>query len=150
MYKRLIPTKDSSLDPFQNIGKITDGIAFRQKTSWLGGCNENGFKTICLLTQKKFSPVEMSLGEYLCAMFFDDECNKIINFHLEKEPNANRCFVFGFSCTVDTDVQFHLLVLDIIEYIGKCLGSKFYVDDATGYLEHRSEELLEKYIKEHR
>ncbi len=149
MFKRLIATKDTSLDPFQNIGRITDGIAFRQKNSWLGGCNENGFNTICVLAQKKFAPVQMSLGDRVCAMFFDEECEKIVSLFLEKEENANRSFVLGFSNTVDTDVQFHLLVLDIIEYIGKSLGSKFYVDDATGYLEHQSMELLEKYIEEH-
>lgn len=150
MLKRLVSTKDTSLDPFQEIGRQKDGIVFRQKTSWLGGCNENGFKTVCFLIRKKCEPLGFSYDERLCYMFFDKDLTKTVSFFLEKEPKANRCFMFGSSVTVDTDADFHLLVLDIAEYAAKSLGSKFYVDDATGYLEHGSRELLEKYMQEHR
>ena len=92
----------------------------------------------------------MSLGDCLCYMCFDEDVTKTISLFLEKELNAKRCFVIGEASTVNTDTEFHLLVLDIVEYIAKSLGSKFYVDDATGYLEHGSVELLEKYIEEHR
>ena len=40
-----------------------------------------------------------------------------------------------------------MFALDVASYISKQIGCKFYVDDATGFLEHNSVDKLKEYIK---
>jgi len=43
--------------------------------------------------------------------------------------------------------DFHIFALNVVCYIAKNIGCKFYVDDATLYLEHQSVDELKEYIK---
>ena len=77
----------------------------------------------------------------------DPDEKKWIFLSLEKERNSNHHFLYGESHTIFAGAEFHLFALEIVGYIAKNLGCKFYVDDATGYLEHGSKEKLEQYIE---
>ena len=54
--------------------------------------------------------------------------------------------IYGKSHTVYTDFEFRIFALNVVSYISKQIGCKFFVDDATEYLEHRSIEKLKQYI----
>ena len=66
---------------------------------------------------------------------------------MKKERNSNHYFIYGESHTVYANAEFHLFSLDVVSYISKQIGCKFYVDDATGFLEHKSVDKLKEYIE---
>ena len=145
--KNLISSKDNSIQPNGAIGKQKCGIIFWQKTGFLRHCNYIGFQSMIALINKKFSPSNIqNHGEY-CFIQFDNNDEKIIYLSLKQEPNSKHSFIYGESLTVYVDSKFHMLSLDIVSYIGKQIGCKFFVDDATGFLEHRSTEKLDEYIE---
>ena len=145
--KNLIPSKDNSIQPNGAIGKQKCGIIFWQKTGFLRHCNYIGFQSMIALINKKFSPSNIqNNGEY-CFIQFDNNDEKIIYLSLKQEPNSKHCFIYGESHTVYADSRFHIFALNVVSYIGKQIGCKFFVDDATDFLEHRSTEKLDEYIE---
>lgn len=145
--KNLIFSKDNSIEPNGVIGIQKYGIIFWQKTGFLRHCNELGFQSIISLIKKKYSPTSVRTNGNVCFVQFDNDDKKMIFLSLKKERNSKHCFIYGESHTVYADSGFHLFALEIVSYIAKNIGCKFYVDDATGYLEHRSKEKLEQYIE---
>ncbi len=144
--KNLIPSKDNSIQPNGAIGKQKCGIIFWQKTGFLRHCNYLGFQSMITLINKKFSPSDIQNNGECCFLQFDNDDEKIVYLSLKKERDSNHCFIYGESHTVYVDADFHIFALKIVSYIGKQIGCKFFVDDATGYLEHRSAEKLDEYI----
>ena len=144
--KNLIFSQDNSIDPNGAIGLQKCGIIFWQKTGFLRHCNQLGFQSIITLIDKKFSPTNIQHNGDTCFIQFDNDDNKIIYLSLKKERNSNHYFVYGESHTVYTNAEFHLLSLDVVNYISKQIGCKFYVYDATRFLEHYSIEKLKDYI----
>jgi len=105
-----------------------------------------GFQSIITLINKKFSPTNIQNYGDTCFFEFDNDDNKTIFLSLKKERNSNHYFVYGESHTVYTNAEFHLFSLDVVSYISKQIGCKFYVDDATRFLEHNSIDKLKDYI----
>lgn len=148
--KNLIFTKDNSIEPNGAIGIQKCGIIFWQKTGFLRHCNQLGLKSIVALINKKFSPSSIDAScDNIYFIYFDNDEEKTIYLTLKKERNSKHLFIYGESHTVYADAEFHILALEIVSYIAKQIGTKFFVDDATGYLEHRSKDQLEQYIKEY-
>ena len=144
--KNLISSKDNSIQPNGAIGKQKCGIFFWQKTGFLRHCNYLGFQSIITLISKKFSPSNIQNNGESCFFQFDNDDKKIIYLSLKKEPNSKHYFIYGESHTVYADSKFHILALDVASYIGKQIGCKFFVDDATDFLEHQSIDKLDEYI----
>ena len=145
--KNLICSNDNSIEPNGAIGIQTCGIIFWQKTGFLRHCNELGFQTIMELVKRKFAPTSVQKSENCFFFTFDNDDEKIIFVSLKQEKKSKHFFIYGESHTAYTDVAFHIFALNVVSYIAKQIGCKFYVNDATGYLENRSVEQLEKYIK---
>ena len=145
--KNLISSKDNSIQPNGAIGKQKCGIIFWQKTGFLRHCNYIGFQSMITLINKKFSPSNIQNHGESCFIQFDNSDEKIIYLSLKQKPNSKHCFIYGESHTVYADSKFHMLALDVVSYIGIQIGSKFFVDDATDILEHRSTEKLDEYIE---
>lgn len=145
--KRLIFSKDNSINPNSAIGIQKCGIIFWQKTSFLCHCNERGFRFIVNLIKKEYSPTFVQIDGNDCFIKFDNDEKKVIFLSLKKERNSNHKFIYGESHTAFVNAEFHLFILEIVSYIAKNIGCKFYVDDATGFLEHGLREKLEQYIK---
>ena len=144
--KNLIFSQDNSIEPNGAIGLQKCGIIFWQKTGFLRHCNELGFQSIITLINKKFLPTNIQNYGDTCFIQFDNDDNKIIFLSLKKERNANHYFIYGESHTVYANAEFHLFSLDVVSYISKQIGCKFYVDDATKFLEHHSVDKLQEYI----
>ena len=142
----LIFSRDNSIEPNGAIGLQKCGIIFWQKTGFLRHCNELGFQSIITLSKKKFSPTSVSVNGNVCLFEFDDDERKTIYISLKKEKESNHFYIYGESHTVYAGVDFHIFSLDFVDYIAQQIGCKFYVDDATQYLEHRSVEKLRQYI----
>jgi hypothetical protein len=147
--KNLICSNDNSIEPNGAIGIQTCGIIFWQKTGFLRRCNELGFQTIIELVKRKFAPTSVQKGENCFFLTFDNDDKKIIFVSLKQEKKSKHHFIYGESHTAYTDVDFHIFALNFVSYISRQIGCKFYVNDATGYLENRSDEQLEKYIKKY-
>ena len=145
--KKLIFSKDNSIEPNGTIGIQKCGIIFWQKTGFLRHCNELGFQSMIILIKNKYSPTSVQIDGNVCFIHFDNDAKKMIFLSLKKERNSKHCFIYGESHTVYADAEFHLFALEVVTYIAKNIGCKFYVDDATGYLEHGSKEKLEQYIE---
>lgn len=143
--KNLIPYKDHSIEPRGAIGTQKFGIVFWQKTGFLRHCNHLGFQSMITLIQKKFSPTDIQNHGEHCFLQFDHHEDKVIYLALKKESDSKHYFIYGEAQTVYTDVEFHILTLNVISYISKQIGCKFFVNDATGYLEHRSIEKWNEY-----
>ena len=146
--KNLIFSRDNSIEPNGTIGLQKCGIVFWQKTGFLRHCNELGFHSIVTLIKKKFSPTSVQLNRNVCFIQFDNDEEKMIFLMLKNERKSNNYFIYGESHTVYAGAEFHLFALNVVSYIAKQIGCKFYVDDATEYLKHRSKEQLEQYIKD--
>ena len=144
--KNLISSKDNSIQPNGAIGKQKCGIIFWQKTGFLRHCNYLGFQSMITLISKKFSPSNIQNNGESCFFQFDNDDKKIIYLSLKKETNSKHYFIYGESHTVYADSKFHILALDVASYIGKQIGCKFFVDDATDFLEHQSIDKLDEYI----
>ena len=144
--KNLIASKDNSMEPNGAIGKQKCGIIFWQKTGFLRHCNDLGFQAVITLLNKHFSPTHIQNHGESCFIQFDNDEKKTIYLSLKKERDSKHCFIYGESHTVYADADFHIFALKIVSYIGKQLGCKFFVDDATDYLRHRSFEQLGEYI----
>lgn len=145
--KKLIFSKDNSIEPNGAIGIQKCGIIFWQKTGFLRHCNELDFQSMIILIKNKYSPTSVQIDGNVCFIQFDNDVKKMIFLSLKKERNSKHCFIYGESHTVYADAEFHLFALEVVNYIAKNIGCKFYVDDATGYLEHGSKEKLEQYIE---
>ncbi len=144
--KKLIPSKNNSIEPNGVIGVQKCGIVFWQKTGFLRHCNRLGFKTIITLISKKFKPTSSKCYENECFITFGND-EEIIYLSLKKDKNSNHYFIYGESHTVYANLEFHLLVLEIISFIAKNIGTCFFVDDATSFIEHKSKEKLAEYIE---
>lgn len=145
--KNLISYNDNSFQLNEVIVKQKFGIIFWQKTGFLRYCNYIGFQSMIKLINKKFSPSNIQNYGESCFIQFDNDDKKIIYLSLKKKTNSKHCFIYGEAHTVYADSKFHILALDIISYIGEQIGCKFFVDDATNFLEHQSAEKLDEYIK---
>jgi hypothetical protein len=144
--KNLIASKDNSIEPNGAIGIQKSGMIFWQKTALLKHCNSLGFQSMITLISKKFSPTHVQNCGDSCFIQFDNDDKKTIYLSLKKEKNSKHSFIYGESHTVYAGSDFHILALNIVSYIAKQIGCKFFVDDATAYLEHRSVEKLNEYI----
>ncbi len=144
--KNLIFSQDNSIEPNGAIGRQKCGIIFWQKTGFLRHCNRLGFQSIITLINKKFSPSNIQNCGDTCFVEFGNDNSKTIYISLKKEQNSNHYFIYGESHTVYADAEFHLFALEVVRYISKQIGCKFFVDDATRYLEHHSFEELKEYI----
>ena len=144
--KRLVPSKDNSIEPRGAIGRQKCGIIFWQKTGFLRHCNKLGFQAIITLIGKNFAPSRVELRGESCFIQFDNDDEKIIYLSLKKECNSRHRFLYGECHTAYISPDFHLFALRVINYIGQELGCRFFVDDATDYLTHRSTEKLSEYI----
>ena len=82
-----------------------------------------------------------------CFLQFDSDDEKTIYLTLKNERNSKNCFLYGESHTVYAGFDFHIFSLKVVCFIAKNIGCKFFVDDATQYLEHRSTNQLKEYIK---
>lgn len=91
------------------------------------------------------------MQEFVNCFFlqFDNDNEKIIYLTLKKEKKSKHFFVYGESHTAYTDADFHVFALNVVSYISKQIGCKFYVNDATGYLENRSDEKHEKVYEDY-
>ncbi len=146
-YKRLIASHNNSIEPKGTIGKQKCGIIFWQKTAFLKHCNLLGFNSIIQLINKKYIPTRIDwIDDHTTVLIFDNDNNKSIYLTLKNENNSKHLYIYGESHTAYVDASFHIFALDIVEYISKQIGTKFYVDDATEYVTSRSREELEKYI----
>ena len=146
-YNELIFSQDNSIQPNGAIGKQKCGIVFWQKTGFLRHCNRLGFQSILTLVTKKYSPTKVQMMDDSCYLQFDSDDNKTIYLALKNETNSKHCFIYGESHTVYAGFDFHIFALNVVCYIAKNIGCKFYVDNATLYLEHQSVDELKKYIK---
>ena len=144
--RNLIPSKDNSIQPNGAIGKQKCGIIFWQKTGFLRHCNYLGFQSIITLINKNFSPTNIQNRGESGFIQFDNDDKKTLYLSLKKENDSKHYFIYGESHTVYADASFHIFALKIVSYIGKQIGCKFFVDDATDYLKHRSAEKLNEYI----
>ncbi len=147
--KNLIFSHDNSIEPKGAIGIQKCGVIFWQKNGFLRHCNKLGFHSIIALIEKRFSPSSINLENETAFIEFDNSDSKTIYLTLKKEKNSNHFYIYGESHTIYADANFHLLVLEIISFIGKQIGTKFYVDDATNFLLHKSKSQLEDYIATH-
>ena len=144
--KNLIFSRDNSIEPNGAIGLQKCGIIFWQKTGFLRHCNQLGFRSVITLINKKFSPTNIQTYDDSCFIQFDNDDNKTIYLSLKNDRNSNHCFLYGESHTVYANPNFHLFALEIVSFIAKQIGCKFFVDDATGFLEHNSIEKLKDYM----
>ena len=145
--ENLIFSQDNSILPNGCIGIQKCGIIFWQKPYFLKNCNERDFQSIIALIKERYSPSDIQELDDTCFIKFDNDDNKIIYITLKKKPNSNKHFIYGESHTVYADSDFHLIVLDVVSYIAKQIRCKFFVDDATKYLQHHSVEKLKEYIE---
>lgn len=111
-----------------------NGIVFWQKTGFLRHCNELGFHTMITLVERKFSPTDVEKIGNTCFFEFDNEEKKNIYLELKKEPDSKNFFIYGEADTGYTDSEFHKFALDVVSYIAKQIGCKFYVNDTTDFL----------------
>lgn len=147
---RLISKRDPTVFPKTAIGKQECGIIFWQKTGLFRHCNLNGFKSIVSLVVKKYVPTNvLQQDDQTYYLTFNNNEDETVFLSLKPEENGRHSYILGESHTAYTSSEFHLLALDMVEYIAKTIGSKFYVDDATGYIDHHSPELLNEYISEY-
>ncbi len=123
------------------------GIVFWQKTGFLRHCNLRGFYAIVQLVSRKCAPTGVDwLNDRLAVFVFDHDKNKSIYLMLKQDPGSKRQYLYGASPTARTDADFHMFALDVVETIAKHIGTKFYVNDATGYVTSQSKADLERYI----
>lgn len=141
--KKLISSKDNSIEPRGAIGKQRFGIIFWQKSTFRY-CGKRKLKSIIKLIDQKYSPTKIEKGLRWYFIEFDHNHKKILYLTIKK--NLLRSSLYGESHTAYVDADFHIFVLELINYISTELGCKIFVDDATGYLEHRSVKKLKEYI----
>ena len=144
---KLIPSRDNSVEPRGAIGKQMCGIIFWQKTGFLRHCSEPGLRSVVYLIERKYKPSSIQNNGNDYFIEFDKNEEKVIFLSLKKERNSRHSFIYGESHTVYAGHEFHIFALEIVEYISRQIGCRFYVDDATGYLESRSVEDLKNYIE---
>ena len=141
--KDLISSKDNSIERTGAIGKQRFGIIFWQKSTFRY-CGKRKLKSIIKLIDQKYSPAKIEKGLRWYFIEFDHNHEKVLYLTIKK--NLFRSLLYGESHTAYVDADFHIFVLELINYISTKLGSKICVDDATGYLDHRSVEKLTEYI----
>lgn len=147
---RLISMRNPALFPKTAIGKQECGVIFWQKTGFLTHCSQKRFKAIIDAVTEKFSPTNIARqGDRSYFLTFGGNENEVIYLTLKPKDTGNHSYVYGESGTVYAGKAFHLFALDVAGFIAKHVGCRFYIDDATGYVDHHSEEQLEKYIVEY-
>lgn len=146
---RLIPSNDNSIEPRGAIGIQKCGIIFWQKTGFLRHCNQIGFNSIVTLLDKKFRPTKIDKHLDCSFLEFDNEELKTLYVSLKRD-NKGKNYIYGESHTAYTDADFHLKALEMISFISKQIGTSFYVNDATNYLEQKDYNDLEEYIKNYK
>lgn len=142
--KKLISSKDNSIEPRGAIGKQKCGIIFWQESTLFRHCSKQKLKLIIKLIDRKYSPTEIIKGPWWYIIKFDSNEQKVVFLTVKKKPF--RYSLYGESYTAYVDADFHIFVLELINYISTELGCKIFVDDSTGYLEHRSVKKLKEYI----
>lgn len=142
--KNLISSKDNSIEPKGAIGKQKFGIIFWQESSHFHNCGKRKLKSLVKLIDQKYSPVKIEKG--LRWYFIKFDCNQEKILYLTIKKKLFRSLLYGESHTAYVDADFHIFVLELINYISEKLGNKICVDDATGYLDHRCVEKLTEYI----
>lgn len=145
---KLITSKDNSKSPDSQIGTQQWGIIFWQKTGFLQHCNELGFASIVKLIDRNYSPTDIQFSGRTCLIKFSNDDKKVVHLALKQEPNSKHLFIYGEAHTASTDSKFHLFTLELICFIAKQIGTKFFVDDASGYVQHGSIEALNQFIKQ--
>ena len=149
--KKLIPSKDNSIEPRGSTGKQKCGLVFWQKAGLFGHCGKYGFRIVMAAIGEKFSPTCIQTGNQGSYFLqFDNDEAKTIFFTLRKEPKSRRGYIYGEAHTAYADFAFHLFALRVIDYVAKRMKCDFYVDDATQYLAHQSVEKLKKYIESYK
>ena len=141
--KKLIFSKDNSIEPRGAIGKQKAGIIFWQESAF-SYCSKRKLKSLVKLIDQKYSPTKIEKGLQWYFIEFDRNHEKILYLTIKKK--LFRSLLYGESHTAYVDADFHIFVLELINYLSTELGCKIFVDDATGYLEHRSVENLKEYI----
>ena len=151
MNRIIIATRDTKR-PNGAYRSSSGEIEFWQQTGFLRHCTETGFRSIIALISKRFSPVsviETCKNTYF--LHFDKDNNfKSVFLRLCNERNSKNTYIDGASSTAYTDIEFHILVLEIIGFIAKNIGCKFYVDDSSGYIVHRSEDEFYAYASKYK
>jgi len=143
---KLIPSTDNSIEPRGSIGKQSCGIVFWQKTGFLRHCNKLGLQSIVTLITKKYTPTKVETDGECYFIEFENDKNKILFLTLKNKNGTRNYFIYGEAHTAYVDEDFHLKTLDIIAFISKQIGTRFFVNDATGYLENR-EKAIAPFIK---
>ena len=142
--KNLIPSKDNSIEPNGAIGKQKCGIIFWQDSRLFHRFSKRKLKWLINMIGQKYSPTKVEKGIWWYFIKFDHNDEKIIYLTIRKKHF--RTFLYGESHTTYVGADFHIFVLELISYISTELDCKIFVDDATGYLEHRSIDKLKNYI----
>lgn len=145
--KGLIFSKDPAAIPNGAIGTQQVGIVFWQQTNDTSLCVTPDFQSLLAEINRQFSPTCIQNYTDHCFLQFDHDDRKTIYLSRKRLPDSNRDFLYGESHTVYVDSAFHLFALGVVSFIAEQTACQFCVDDATGYLEHRSLERLEESIK---
>ena len=145
----MISKRDPLYDPKSSIGVQQCGIIFWQKTGFLRRCNLNGFTALMSLAAKNFAPTDVFMQEpQTCYLTFNGCAKNVIFIQLKSDKNGH-FYIYGEAHTAYANRKFHLFALDVVEFIARNTGCRFYVDDATGYIGQRSVAQLDKYISEY-
>ncbi len=140
----LVASNDNSIEPRGAIGKQKFGIIFWQKRGFYKLYSNRRFRSIISIVNQNFSPTMIQNIGSSYYLQFDNDDKKTIFLTLKKK--FFRSLIYGEVHTAYTDPDFHIFALNVVDYISNEIGGKFFVDDATGYLEHRSVEKLKEYI----
>lgn len=60
--------------------------------------------------------------------------------------DSKHFYIYGESHTAYTDAEFHLKVIEMIKFMSKNIGTDFFVNDATNYLQKNNFDDLVLYI----
>jgi len=120
---KLIPVKSNA---------SLNTVTFNQKTGFLRYCNHLGFKSICTLINKHFTPMKYDYDDMIpqCTFTFDDDAEKV-HLMLKDAQVSNKKYISG-SAYVDNQ-DFYNKVIAIAQFTSKHIGCSFYLDDATGF-----------------
>lgn len=143
---KLISSENDHFEDEGTYGKQECGMVFWQKTGFLRHCNELGFSSIVKLIEKKYTPTKVEFLPQQCFITFDNDENKMIYLTLKPEKDLKHLYIYGESHTVYAGIDFHIKSLEIVLFIAKQIGSDFFVNDATAYIDSKDKNALENYI----
>ncbi len=145
--KRLIASHNHAVALKAAAEAVGSGIVFWQKTSFFRHCNLRGFQAVVQLVGRKYLPTSVEwLDDRTVFFVFDHDKNKFIYLMLKQEAGSKHCYLYGASQTARVDADFHIFALDVVAYIAKQIGARFYVNDASGYVTGQSRADRERYI----